>query len=133
MRTEVGNFRTDVHTEMGDVRTEVGNFRTDVHTEIGEVRTEIGDLRTDVHTEIGDLRKEVGETHILCEDLQSKVQLLAEGHAVLIHKIDRHHEEARAGRREDRLYQEALMKAMVFRLSQRDDELEERIERLETA
>ncbi len=65
-------------------------------------------------------------THMLIEDLQSKAQLLAEGHAAQDEKIDRRFDEAETGRKENRGHLEAMLKGTFLHLSRRDDELEER-------
>ena len=76
---------------------------------------------------------QIRRVHVAVEDLHCKVQIVAEGYAALDEKIDRYHQASRVGRREDRTHIEAVMKAMYVNLSRRDDDLEERIERLETA
>jgi len=47
---EIGNLRTELHTEISNLRTDL---RNEFHTEIGNLRT---DLRNEFHTEIGNLR-----------------------------------------------------------------------------
>ncbi len=65
--------------------------------------------------------------------LHSKLQLLAEGHGAQDEKLDRRFDEAEARRRTDRNHLEEMMKGLFVSLSRRDDELEERFERLEAA
>ncbi len=116
----------DTRLEVHDTRFEAIDTKLEVHnTKFENIDTKLGDNQE----QIRENRKQIHYTQLLGEDLRSKVQLLAEGHATLAQKIDRNHQEARAWRLEDRAYFEA----MFVRLSRRDDQLEERIERLEMA
>ncbi len=72
-------------------------------------------------------REQNRHTHVLVEDLHSKIQILAEGHAAKDEKIDRRFDQAEVGRREGRDHLEGMMKAIFVILSRRDDQLEERL------
>ncbi len=148
LKAEFGsiNARLDrVDTRLGDVDTRLGG----VETRLGGVETRLGgvDARLDGHdarfkgidgqfkgmqdqmdSRFDKVEEQNRHTHVLIEDLQSDVQLLAEGHGAQDEKIDRRFDEAETGRKEDRGHLEAMMKATFLQLSRRDDELEERTE-----
>ena len=58
MQKQIGGLRTDMRTEIGELRTDmqkqIGDLRTDL-------RTEMGELRTDMQKQIGELSERVGE------------------------------------------------------------------------
>ncbi len=100
-----------------------------VREEVGKNRDEIGKNRD----EIGKNREQIRQTRVLIEGQHSTLQLLAEGHAAQDEKIDRRFDQADDRRRTDRNHLEGMMKGLFLSLSRRDDELEERFERMEAA
>jgi len=52
---QVHSVKTELKTEIGDVRKEIG----DVRKEIGDVRKEIGEVRKDMTSQIGKLRSDL--------------------------------------------------------------------------
>ncbi len=117
-------------TLIEDTRNQVRENRTLIQGN----RTLIEDTRNQVRenrTEIRENRDRIRGTHVVAEDLRSKLQILAEGHIAQDEKIDRRFDQAETGRREDRDHLEAMIKGVFVNLDRRDDGLEERIERLE--
>ena len=74
LQQQIGELRTDLHREIGDLRDvqkEIGDLRTDVQEGIGDLRTdvqrEIGGLRDDLRTDIGALGERIARLEALIE------------------------------------------------------------------
>ena len=103
---------------------------------IEDTREQVRKNRQQIRTSRAEIlknRDQIGDTRLVGEELSSKLQILAEGHAALDEKIDRRFDEAEAERRRDRDHLEALIQGTYVDLRRRGDGLEKRIERSEAA
>ncbi len=97
-----------------------------------ETRDEIRENRQQIREnreQIRENREQIRGTQVVVEDLRSKIETVAEGHVTLRETMDRRFDEAEA----DRARSESMIKAAIVNLGEREDELEERFERLKTA
>lgn len=93
---QIGDLRTELHTELGGLRTELhtelGSLRSEMHTELGDLRTElrseIGSLRSDMHGEIGILRRELHtEIGTVRSDMQAMTRTYILGNVGLVFTV----------------------------------------------
>ncbi len=122
----------DTRDQVRKNQTEIRENRTlieDTQSQVRENRAEIRENRA----EISENRDRIRGVHVLGEDQRTRLQILAEGYTAQDEKIDRRFAEAESERRRDRDHLEALIKGTFVHLSRRDDDLEERVGRLEAA
>ncbi|WKZ23427.1 MAG: hypothetical protein QY305_07280 [Candidatus Brocadiaceae baterium WH-1] len=61
MDTDIGQLRTEVKNEVGQLRSEIGQLRGDLNSETGQLRTEMNQLKNEVKNETAQLRTEIGQ------------------------------------------------------------------------
>ncbi len=95
-----------------------------------DARFDAIDRRLDAHGDsLKENQEEIRQTQVMVEHLQSDIQAIAEGHAVINGKLDLFIDEVQRQRAED----QAAYRSDVRALKQRDDALEERMAALEAA
>ena len=61
VRSEIADFRAEVHTGTATLRSEIADLRAEVHTGTAALRSEIADLRAELHTGTAALRSEIAD------------------------------------------------------------------------
>ncbi|HET8929212.1 MAG TPA: hypothetical protein VFN21_01010 [Acidimicrobiales bacterium] len=59
VRSECDKLRTELKSDMAELRTEIGGIRTELKSDIGGLRSETGGIRTELKSDIGGLRSEI--------------------------------------------------------------------------
>ena len=132
MQGQIDRGFDETQSHIRENRTAIEANRTAIEanrTAIEANRTAIKENRT----AIKENRSANRETRVLVEEVRSKIETVAEGFVLHGERMERDSEAANTARKQDRAHFEGLMKALFVDLTRRDDALEERIERLETA